>query len=211
MEGTFNQIVTQFVTLWAVLEPISHLSLFLAFTSEMTKAQRHKAAVLACFFAFLILVFFILVGRALLDAMEISELSFRIAGGLVLFMYATSMIFSEPRTPQAIEVDSDKHVASMAVYPLAIPVIAGPGAILTVVILSDNNRHILSQQAVTIGVIAVLMLILMALFWLGDYVIRVIGASGASLIRRIMGLILAALSVDIVLTALAKWLSLPPI
>ncbi|OYY08468.1 MAG: hypothetical protein B7Y70_12115 [Rhizobiales bacterium 35-68-8] len=211
MEGTFNQIVTQFVTLWAVLEPISHLSLFLAFTSEMTKAQRHKAAVLACFFAFLILVFFILVGRALLDAMEISELSFRIAGGLVLFMYATSMIFSEPRTPQAIEVDSDKHVASMAVYPLAIPVIAGPGAILTVVILSDNNRHILSQQAVTIGVIAVLMLILMVLFWLGDYVIRVIGASGASLIRRIMGLILAALSVDIVLTALAKWLSLPPI
>ncbi|OYW57971.1 MAG: hypothetical protein B7X99_08495 [Rhizobiales bacterium 17-65-6] len=211
MEGTFNQIVTQFVTLWAVLEPISHLSLFLAFTSEMTKAQRHKAAVLACFFAFLILVFFILVGRALLDAMEISELSFRIAGGLVLFMYATSMIFSEPHTPQAIEVDSDKHVASMAVYPLAIPVIAGPGAILTVVILSDNNRHILSQQAVTIGVIAVLMLILMVLFWLGDYVIRVIGASGASLIRRIMGLILAALSVDIVLTALAKWLSLPPI
>lgn len=211
MESTFNQIVTQFVTLWAVLEPISHLSLFLAFTADMNRQQRHKAAVLACLFASLILVFFIMVGRALLDAMDISELSFRIAGGLVLFMYATSMIFKEPQTPPAIEVGSDKHIAALAVYPLAIPVIAGPGAILTVVILSDNNRHILSLQAVTIGVIAALMLIMMVLFWLGDYVIRVIGAPGASLIRRIMGLILAALSVDIVLTSIAKWLNLPPI
>lgn len=211
MESVFNQTVTQFVTLWAVLEPISHLSLFLAFTSEMTRAQRHKAAVLACLFAFLILVFFILVGRALLDAMDISELSFRIAGGLVLFMYATSMIFNDPKSPPAIEIGSDKHIAALAVYPLAIPVIAGPGAILTVVILSDNNRHILSLQAVTIGVIASLMVIMMVLFWLGDYVIRIIGAPGASLIRRIMGLILAALSVDIVLTSIAKWLNLPPI
>lgn len=211
MESVFNQTVTQFVTLWAVLEPISHLSLFLAFTADMTRAQRHKAAVLACLFAFLILVFFILVGRALLDAMDISELSFRIAGGLVLFMYATSMIFKEPQTPPAIEVGSDKHIAALAVYPLAIPVIAGPGAILTVVILSDTNRHILSLQAVTISVIAALMVIMMVLFWLGDYVIRVIGAPGASLIRRIMGLILAALSVDIILTSIAKWLNLPPI
>lgn len=211
MESTLNLVVTQFVTLWAVLEPISHLSLFLAFTSEMTPKQRHKAALLACFFAFLILVFFMLLGRILLNAMEISELSFRIAGGLVLFMYATSMIFSEPHTMKAVEMDSDKHVTSLAVYPLAIPVIAGPGAILTVVILSDNDRHIISEQLVTIGVLASLMLILVVLFWLGDYVVKIIGSSGANLIRRIMGLILAALSVDIVLTGIARWLSLPPI
>ncbi|MEP9375874.1 MarC family protein [Aquabacter sp. CN5-332] len=206
-----NLLVTQFVTLWAVLEPISHLSLFLATTSDMTPKQRHKVAVLCCAFAFLILTFFIIAGRALLDAMGISVLSFQIAGGLVLFMYATSMIFSEPHTPPALEVSSDKHVASLAVYPLAIPIIAGPGAILSVVILSDNNRHVLSHQAVTIAVVAMLMLILMVLFWLGDYVIKVIGTSGANLIRRIMGLVLAALSVDIVLTALSRWLSLPPI
>ncbi|TCT07719.1 MarC family protein [Aquabacter spiritensis] len=207
----FNLLTTQFVTLWAVLEPISHLSLFLATTSEMTTKQRHKVAVLCCFFAFLILTFFIVAGRALLDAMGISVLSFQIAGGLVLFMYATSMIFSEPHNPPAIEVGSDKHIASLAVYPLAIPIIAGPGAILSVVILADNNRHVLEHQAVTIAVVAILMAILVVLFWLGDYVIKVIGSSGANLIRRIMGLVLAALSVDIVLSALSHWLNLPHI
>ncbi len=207
----YNLLVTQFVTLWAVLEPISHLSLFLATTSEMTPQHRRRVAMYCCMFAFLILVFFILVGRALLDAMGISSLSFQIAGGLVLFIYATGMIFSEPHSPPALEVGSDKHLMSLAVYPLAIPIIAGPGAILSVVILADNNRHVLSHTAITIFVVAVLMLILMVLFWLGEYVIRVIGSAGANLIRRIMGLVLAALSVNIVLTAVAQWLSLPPI
>lgn len=207
----FNLFLTQFVTLWAVLEPISHLSLFLATTSEMTPKQRHRAAVLSCFFAFLILVFFIIAGRALLDAMNISVLSFQIAGGLILFIYATSMIFSEPHTPPSLEVGSDKHIASLAVYPLAIPIIAGPGAILSVVILSDNNRNVWEHQAVTIAVVGLLMAILVVLFWLGGYVIKVIGASGTNLIRRIMGLVLAALSVDIVLNALSQWLRLPPI
>ena len=206
-----NLFLAQFVTLWAVLEPISHLSLFLATTSEIEAKQRRKAAVLCCFFAFLILAFFSLVGRALLDAMGISVPSFQIAGGLVLFMYATSMIFSEPHKPPSIEVGSDKHIASLAVYPLAIPIIAGPGAILSVVILSDDSSNVVANQAVTIAVVATLMVILMVLFWLGDLVVKVIGTPGTNLIRRCMGLVLAALSVDIVLTALSKWLGLPPI
>ncbi|MFG1411074.1 MarC family protein [Xanthobacter sp. VTT E-85241] len=207
----YDLFLTQFVTLWAVLEPVSHLSMFVATTAEMPPVQRRKTALLCCFFAFLILVFFAVAGRALLDAMHVSVLSFQIAGGLILFIFATGMIFSDPHPAPTLDVDADKNIAALAVYPLAIPIIAGPGAILSVVILADNNRGVLEHQAVTISVLALLMGLMAVLFFLGDYVLKLIGSAGANLIRRIMGLVLAALSVDIVLTALARWLHLPPI
>ncbi|QTL04258.1 MarC family protein [Aquabacter sp. L1I39] len=211
MTDDLNLLVTQFVTLWAVLEPISHLSMFMAVTSELSNKGRRRAAVLATFFAFLILVFFIVVGQALLEAMGISILSFQVAGGLILFVYAMTMIFTEMGKPQALEIDEDKHLAAMAVYPLATPVIAGPGAILSVMILANNNRHSIHDQVITITVVAALMVIMLVLFFLAKYLLMVIRQSGANLIRRIMGIILAALAVDIVLTSLAKWLNLPPI
>lgn len=211
MSDDLNLLVTQFVTLWAVLEPISHLSMFMAVTSELTDKGRRRAAVLATFFAFLILVFFIVVGQALLDAMGISILSFQVAGGLILFVYAMTMIFTDMGKPQALEIDEDKHLASMAVYPLATPVIAGPGAILSVMILANNSRHSIHDQVITIAVVAALMVIMLVLFFLAKYLLLVIRQSGANLVRRIMGIILAALAVDIILTSLAKWLNLPPI
>jgi multiple antibiotic resistance protein len=97
------------------------------------------------------------------------------------------------------------------VFPLATPVIAGPGAILSVMLLANNNRHQVLEQSITLTVIAVLMVLMLVMFLLAEYLLMVIRQSGANLIRRIMGIILAALAVDIVLTGLAKWLSLPAI
>ncbi|OYX86126.1 MAG: MarC family transcriptional regulator [Azorhizobium sp. 35-67-5] len=209
MQQHLNLFVTQFVTLYALLEPIGHLSLFVALTGEQTIAERRRLAVLSVGFAFLILIFFAVLGQALLHAMGVSIRSFQIAGGLILFAFALTMIFSEPRRPTG--VSDDKSLTAFAIYPLATPTIAGPGAILSVVLLSDNNRHNYWDQGITLAVVAAMMGVLLLTFLAGDYITRIIGASGANLVRRIMGIVIAAFSVDVVLTAIARWLNLPPI
>ncbi|MGU3495818.1 MarC family protein [Xanthobacteraceae bacterium A53D] len=205
----FNLFITQFVTLYALLEPISHLSMFLALTGDHTPAERRKLAVLSVLFSMLILTFFALVGQALLHAMDISVLSFQIAGGIILFLFSLQMIFSGPH--QATGPKDEKSLASFAIYPLATPTIAGPGAMLSVVLLADNNRASFVAQGITVAAVGSVMLILLVTFLAGDLVNRLIGSSGTNLVRRIMGMIIAALSVNLILTALAKWLSLPPI
>lgn len=211
MINDVNLFASQLVTLWVVLEPLSHLSLFLGATSHLDRQQRHKVAALALLFAFGILVVFTLIGRALLEAMGISILAFQISGGIILFVFSLTMIFMEP-AHRTVEVDLERGIATVAVYPLATPIIAGPGAILAMVLFSDNNRGApLSHHLVTLGVLTLMMAILFVIFWLSDYIARILGQSGASLLRRVMGILLAAFSVNLVLNAFQKWLGLPPI
>lgn len=206
-----NLFATQIITLWVVLEPVSHLSMFLAVTGHLDRAERRKAAAIGLGFALLILVVFAIVGRMLLEAMGISIIAFQIAGGLILFLFSLSMIFTDASAHGPVEVSEDRTAASVAVYPLAIPVVAGPGAILSVVLFSDNNRGSVEAQMVTLLALGAMMAVLLVVFWLGDYIVRIIGKSGANLLRRVMGILLAALSVNLVLNALQIWLGLPPI
>lgn len=211
MIDDLNLFASQLVTLWVVLEPLSHLGLFLSATEHLDRMERHKVAALATAWAFLILVGFTLVGRVLLEAMGISITAFQIAGGLVLFYFAMTMVFGDTK-PHAVSVDGDRGVAQLAVYPLATPIIAGPGAILAMVLFSDNNRgQPLDHHLVTVGVLALMSVVLFVIFWMGDAIARVIGPSGANLMRRVMGILLAAFSVNLVLNALQEWLGLPPI
>jgi multiple antibiotic resistance protein len=202
--------LTQLVTLWAVLDPVGHLPLFIGATTALDAGERRRAAVLAIIFAFGILIFFAIAGQFLLDAMGISLLSFQIAGGIILFLFAVSMVLGESK--HVVEaLSSGEKVMNVAVYPLATPIIAGPGSMLTIVLLTDNNRFSLGQQAVTLAALVVVLAGMLALFLLGSGVARLIGAGGANVLRRTMGLILAALAVNLVLNALKDWLHLPPI
>jgi multiple antibiotic resistance protein len=208
--------LTQLLTLWAVLDPISHLSLFIGVTADLKAAERRKAALISVSLAFAILTAFGLAGQLLLGAMGISLLSFQIAGGIVLFLFAVSMVLGDvshaakapPKRGAAARSD---HVMSIAVYPLATPIIAGPGAMLTMVLLMDNNRLSLVDQLETLGALAAVLAAMLTLFLAGSGVERLIGSGGTQLLRRIMGLLLAALAVNIVLSALGGWLKLPPI
>lgn len=205
----YDLFITQFVTLYALLEPIGHLSLFLALTGEHSKADRLRLAILSPLFAFAVLSFFALAGQTLLNAMNVSILSFQIAGGIILFSFSLSMIFGEAKKPSG--VPEEKNLISQAIYPLATPTIAGPGAILSVVLLADNNRGSPIAQSMTVLAVASMMMLLMGAFLAGDIITRLIGSGGTNLVRRVMGILIAALSVDLVLSALAKWLHLPPI
>jgi multiple antibiotic resistance protein len=100
---------------------------------------------------------------------------------------------------------------AIAVHPIAMPIIAGPGALLSMVLLMDNNRYSPWQQAVTVGALVAVLAAMLATFLLGGLIQRAIGAGGTNMLRRVMGLILAALAVNMVLSAFALWLQLPAI
>lgn len=206
-----NLIATQFLTLWAMLDPVGHLSLFLGATAELTPAERRRAALIGVPTAFGILVFFGLAGQALLHAMGISLVSFQIAGGIILLVFSLTMVLGEPPAAHAAVSDPGRRAADIAIYPLATPIIAGPGAMLAIIILTDNNRFTFEHQVVTLLVLGVVLGALLSVFLLGDRILRVIGPGGSNVLRRIMGVILAALSVNLILTAMAQWLNLPEI
>lgn len=203
-------LVTQFMTLLAVLDPISHTSLFLSVTGGLDRAERRKAALIAVPVAFVILVVFAVIGQYALAAMNISLISFQIAGGIILLIFALSMTLGDKGPAAAAEAGAS-DAASVAVYPLAVPIIAGPGAMLAIVILMDNNRLTFVEQVETVAMLALNMLILLGLFLSGDAVSRLIGRHGANVLRRVMGIVLAALSINLILEAMAKWLGLPAI
>lgn len=210
MLDDYRLFTTQIVILWAVLDPLSHLSLFMGATTSLTGAERRHTAWLSVVIAFGILTAFALIGPILLHAMGISLLSFQIAGGVIVFLFAINMVLGEAQHQSAVP-EPGETATSIAIYPLATPIIAGPGSMLTILLLMDNNRHSAMQQAITIAALAVIMVALLGIFLAGEYIRRIIGIHGTNLIRRIMGLILAALAVNMILSALALWLRLPGI
>jgi multiple antibiotic resistance protein len=205
----YTLFVTQIVTLWAVLDPVGHLPLFMSATGGLDEKQRRRAALLGILFAFGVLVLFGLAGQALLRAMGVSLLSFQVAGGIILFIFAVSMVLGDHRTHKGDTVA--ESAMAIAVHPIAMPIIAGPGALLSMVLLMDNNRYSPWQQAVTVGALVAVLAAMLATFLLGGLIQRAIGAGGTNMLRRVMGLILAALAVNMVLSAFALWLQLPAI
>jgi multiple antibiotic resistance protein len=148
--------------------------------------------------------------------MGISLLSFQIAGGIVLFLFAVSMVLGD--ASHTLKVPARRGAAArrdavmaIAVYPLATPIIAGPGALLTMVLLMDNNRYSHAEQAMTLGALATALAGLLIIFLAGDRIERMTGSGVTQLLRRIMGLLLSALAVNLVLSAVAAWLKLPTI
>ncbi|GAA4526685.1 MarC family protein [Chelativorans composti] len=202
-------LLTQFMTLLAVLDPISHTTLFLSVTDQLDKAGRRRVALIAIPLAFAVLVIFAVVGQFILEAMNISLISFQIAGGIIMFLFALLMVLG-----QTTKGSPDVHAEtpeSLAVYPVAVPIIAGPGAMLAMVILTDNNRLSFVEQVETVALLGVILLMMMGFFLAGDMVSRVMGRHGASVLRRVMGILLAALSISLIAEAMAQWLRLPPI
>ncbi len=200
-------VVTQLATLWAVMDPLSHVPLFLGATAGLSEAERRRVAIRAVGIAYCLLALFGLLGQIILHAMGISLLSFQIAGGMILFLFAISMVLGD----RAESVSGSEGSLSLAIYPVATPIIAGPGSLLTMVLLIDNQRGALVGQFITLAALAVIAVLLLGAFIMSTAIYRVIGSGGANLLRRVMGLLLAALAVNMVLSALAVWLHLPSI
>lgn len=207
MLDDYTLLTTQLVTLWSVMDPIGHVPLFLSATAALNLADRRRTALVGVAVAYGLLAAFGSVGPLVLKAMGISLLSFQIAGGMILFVFALSMVLGN----SAASATAGEGSLATAIYPVATPIIAGPGSLLTIALLMDNQRAALDRQAITLLALAGILALLLAAFLLSEWIHRVIGTGGANVLRRVMGLILSALAVNMVVSAIAIWLHLPEI
>ncbi len=203
----WEERLSEFVTLLIVINPFGVLPVFLALTSGLPATAQRRIAVITTAVSFSVLLFFIAVGGVLLEKLGISLRSFQIAGGIILFLVALDMVRGSSHSPPGS--DAAQSETAVAIYPLAIPKIAGPAAMLAVVLLTDDHRFNVPQLAMTTGVLLVVLLITLAMLLLAPRISRLIGASGASVIGRVLGMLLVALAVQTVLSAVAAWLGLP--
>jgi multiple antibiotic resistance protein len=200
------EIITKIFFLIAVIDPLGSVPVFLEATKQLNQKHKKKVAIRASFIAFLILLFFIVVGQLILDGMDVTLDAFQISGGVILFLFALTMIFGEGKPESEKHLIHDyKHVT---IFPVAIPSIASPGAIMAVVLLTDNKVYSIEQQAITTGLVLVVIVITMLILLGASIVQRKVGEYGITVISKVMGLILAAYAVQSVLSGLKDFFTI---
>lgn len=197
---SYDVLMNAFVTLMVMLDPPGNAPLFLALTAGMTRAERFQVALRGCIIAFVILTVFAVAGSSILSVFGITIPAFRVAGGLLLFWIAFEMIFDkrqarrEESAKRAVDKDQIRNIAA---FPLAIPLIAGPGSISAIVLLSSTFSKPV-ERIELIGVLLVVMVALFAAFLIANRLERLLGETGTAILTRLLGVLLAALSVQFV-------------
>ena len=197
----FDFLKTALVTLLVTLDPPGLAPVFIGLTLGMTDAAKREVALRACLIAFAILAAFAFGGRAVLDALGVSIPAFRIAGGLLLFYIAFDMVFAlktERRSELASEAVSIDHIRNVAAVPLAIPLMAGPGSITATMLLAGRAGGDPLALAGLMAIVALVMAVVFVVFLAAERFSRLLGATGAVVISRMLGVVLAALAVQFV-------------
>ena len=187
-------LITAFATLFVVIDPPGLVPLFIALTTGMDTAHRRNLARRACIIAAVLLTLFGLFGEVLLEFIGISMPAFRIAGGILLFLTALDMLFerrTQRREGQHADPDHDPSV-----FPLATPLIAGPGAIATMILLMGQAGEDWTLRLAVLGLMYGMILATFLFFLASDRLERLLGRTGTIVITRLLGMLLAALSVQ---------------
>lgn len=190
-----------FVTLFVIIDPFAVIPVFVALTLKSTLEQKRHTALKSSVIATILLLSFAFIGDSLLDAMDISEPAFRIAGGFLLLLAAIDMVVAKSsggfHSTTKDEAEEATHRDDISVFPLAIPLIAGPGALTSVVVLMRQAEAL--NRTAEVGVVLILILILAityASLLVGDRVMKLLGVTGTNVLTRVFGIILAALAVQ---------------
>ncbi|MCA0903237.1 MarC family protein [Qipengyuania aquimaris] len=196
--------ISAFITLFVVIDPPGCAPIYAGLTKGATPAQRRNMAIRACFIAAIILLIFALFGEDLLSALHIELDSFRIAGGFMLFWIAFEMVFekrTQRREERAEKVAATPEVEDVSVFPMAMPMLAGPGAIAAIMLLM-NEASGLEQTFVVLGALgAVLFITMLALVAAGP-LMKFFGDRVEAVITRLLGVLLAALAAQYVIDGL---------
>ena len=205
MEFDTAYMITALVTMFVVIDPIAIAPVFLALTRGMSNAERRKIAWRAVSVAAVVLLIFAAFGEAVLGFIGISMPAFRIAGGILLFLTALDMLFerrTKRREDQAEEAEEDYPDPS--IFPLAIPLLSGPGAITSVILLAGQDTGIQTTLSV-LAVAALVLAIVFTLFLTASALERLLGRTGITVITRLLGMLLAALAVQFILDGLTNF------
>ncbi len=199
-----DQLLNAFATLFVTIDPIGLAPIFLGLTDGLSSAERRSVATRATLIALFLMTLFLIAGQLILDTLGITIHAFRVAGGLLLFYTAFEMVFGsrQERKQQASdEAISSDQIANIAVFPLALPLIAGPGAISAAILLSSEDPSIEWQLAL-FGVIIVVLILVAVAFLAANRIDRYLGKTGRMILTRLLGVLLAALSVQFVVDGL---------
>ena len=200
-----ERFLDSLIILLVVVDPIGLAPMFGAITQGADRAYRRRMAVRGTFIAALILITFVIIGADLLRALSISMPAFQIAGGALLFLLAVDMVFARHsglRSTTEREQRETKHRQDVSVFPLAFPLIAGPGALTTVLLMSGRHAGEPRMLAVVLLVVVVVLLATLATLLLSGRIMKLMGETGANVVSRLLGVILAALAVQYVLDGL---------
>ena len=193
-------LVTAFTTLFVVIDPPGQAPIFMALTQGMDPAKRRGVAIRACLTAAVILAMFTAFGESVLGFVGISMPAFRVAGGVLLFLTAIEMLF-ERRTKRRESNAEEEENTDPSVFPLAIPFIAGPGSIATIILLAGQAPG-LQGTAIVIGVMFSVVAVVLTLYLSSGVLARLLGKTGLNVMTRLLGMLLAALSVQFILSGL---------
>lgn len=197
--------VSAFVTFLVVIDPPGCAPIYASLTQNADAAQRRSMAIRSVLIATGILLFFAVLGEDLLRTLGISLSSFRIAGGIMLFLIAIDMVFekrTERRHNRAEEVNA-RHVDDVSVFPMAMPMIAGPGSIASVMLLTARSNG-MEETAVVLGALLLTLLLTLVALLLAGPMMRLMGHKMEAMITRLLGVILAALAVQFVIDGIER-------
>lgn len=196
MELSFQtHFIYEVVTLLAVLDPTAAIPVFLTATAGLSRRQSWQVAAYAIGIAFLVLAFFIWGGQLLLQALHIPMAAFQLAGSVILLLFGVKLVLGQV-ADEVAALPPTATMAQRAVYPLAIPTIAGAGAMLTVVLLTDNNVRTVSEQVLTASRLAIALAIEFCVLVLARWIFNLVGRPGIEVLSRVSGLILASIAVN---------------
>ena len=200
------EFIEKFLFLFAVIDPLGSIPVFLEATKNFDSKAKTKIAIRANIFAALILIFFIVVGQVIMEVMHISLSAFQISGGLILFLFALTMVFGEGKPEEEKHLIKDyKHVT---IFPMAIPSIASPGAIMAVVMLTDNNIYSFLQQSYTTLVVLLVLGVTCLMLLAAKRIQDIIGDTGIIVFSKVMGLIIASFAIQNILSGIKSYFSL---
>lgn len=199
-------LIAAFTTLFIIIDPPGLAPLYIALTQGMTGEQRRRIALRACLTAGGLMLMFLFLGEAVLGFVGISMPAFRIAGGVMLFLTALDMLFQrrQQRRQENADEGGQEHHDDPSVFPLAIPLIVGPGAITTIILLAGQADGAADFLAIT-GVLAANLVAVFLTFLAAPFVERVLGKVGINVLTRILGMLLAALAVQFILDGLRSF------
>lgn len=200
--------IRAFVTFFTIIDPVGLAPVVIGLTAHLDEAQRHRVITRAVIISAAIIAFFALVGRFLLDHLGISLYTFNIAGGLLLFLVAVDMLFGRSPGTRETKTESEEAMTreDISVFPLAIPMIAGPGTIATTILYVGlaipNLLNILSVAGAILSALFAAWLVMRSSMW----IIRHVGRTGILVLSRILGIVLAALATQFVLNGIVAFL-----
>jgi multiple antibiotic resistance protein len=200
-----GKLLQDALTLFLVINPFGSIPVFLAVTRGMSRDEQLRVAGKAVVVAAAILIVFIAVGEIVLDGMNVSLPSFRVAGGLILLLVALRMVLQHESGPAFTSDAGRPGAPDVAVFPLATPFLAGPGAIMASVMLTDNDSFTAAEQAVTAGVVVAIFAVTYVILRGAMVIQGRLGTTGTAVMSRVFGLVLAALAVQTLLEGLRPY------